>query len=279
MRRPWEPELHDAVDRDDVPALLAVLDAQATGHAGTAPAAVKRRALTVIRSQAAGRLLQLAAALAASASLTGHELAAILLAERYAEDPAAVTATLLRLADSPSWEVREWAASGCGIALGGQFASFYPAMQAWTTHPSGNVRRAVVLAVMYASAELSPDHAPALLDLLAPLLSDRDAYVKKNLAAFAIGDALLRRYPGTVLPWLAAAADDRDEQVRWNVAQVFVAAAAAPFAAEAEQILARLDLDERTTVRRSVRSARKALAARAAKATHPVTAQPATRQP
>jgi hypothetical protein len=104
-------------------------------------------------------------------SWTAQELGAMLLADHYLINPNVVTTHLHRLADSSHWEVREWVAAGCGQVLTRYCAQFYPAMRTWTSDPSGNVRRAVVLAVMYASATLPAAEIPRLVDLLDPLTS------------------------------------------------------------------------------------------------------------
>lgn len=240
---------------------LAVLQGQTTAHAGTPNSATMTRALKLIR-QHAPDLYALCMALAGTDSPTAQELAAALLAGLYPSHPAEAEATLVRLADSPSWEVREWVASACGAILGAHFGAFYPAMLAWTQHPSGNIRRAAALAAMYAGKARVAERAAPLLDLAERLLPDRDPYVRKNLGAFVIGDGLLRCYPEQVLERLPRWAAAEDEQVRWNVAMVFASAQGAAHPQAASAILAELARDPRPTVQRACATALRNLAKR-----------------
>jgi hypothetical protein len=266
---PWEAEFLVALVGDDVAGMLAAVESQRTGHAGTAPAKIKvravRRVMAACRHQP-GRQLALGLALARSASETGQEMGAVLLGEVYTQDPAAVASHLLTLADSPNWEVREWAAQGIAGALVSDFPAFYPTLVTWVGNPAANVRRAVALAAMYAAQPEHPSWAAPLLDLVEPLLPDRDEYVRKNLGPFAIGDGLLRRYPQETLARLAAWATRDDEQVRWNVAMAFSAAAAVEHAAAAVPILQELLQDPRAYVARAARKAWQNLARRAPEA-------------
>lgn len=248
-RFPWEPQFQEAAAAGDVPAMIQLLQAQATDHAGTPKADAKRHALKLLRPHGD---LALAAALAEVDDLTAKELGAILLGYHYGDDPARVEPLLRSLADHDHWEVREWVASACGLVLGSHFSSFYPALQRWALDRSPNVRRAVALAAMYASRPLSETYAKALLDLMEPLLPDRDAYVKKNLGPFAIGAGLLPRYPQPTLERLERWAGSPDEIVCWNVAMAFTAAAARSYKVDGLRILAKLEPDPRQVVKRAV---------------------------
>lgn len=258
---PWESAFCEAITRGDAQAALLPLQAAATGHAGTANAKTKRRALQLTRSCPGDRLFELALTWADSPDPTANELAAILLAERFAQDPDQVSRALRELAGRDHWEVREWAASGCGLALQQHFAAFYPALQGWAKAPDANLRRAVALAAMYGSRGLPESRADPLLDLVEPLLPDREPYVRKNLGPFALGDGLLPRYPRHTLARLEHWAGSPDEMVCWNVAMVFTAAAARKYAADGLRILTKLEPDPRPTVKRAVQSAMRRLLA------------------
>lgn len=260
---PWEDGFAQALRRGDGRAALQLLEARATAHAGTPTAAAKRRALHLIQTQGEEHAWSLAQAWAESASPTANELAAILLADQFTTDPDRASHWLHRLADHPNWEVREWAASGCGLVLRDHFNAFYPVVWEWARTPGPNVRRAVALAAMYAGRGLPESHAELLLDLLEPLLFDRDPYVKKNLGPFVLGSGLLARFPQPTLARLEAWAGSPDETVCWNVAMAFTAAAARPYASAGLRILTKLQTDPRPSVRRAVQSAtRKLLAAK-----------------
>lgn len=255
----WELPFVEAVQTRDVDSLITLLEAESTTHAGTPKAAVKRHALKLTRRYGGKEAYPLGLALARADNPTAKELGAILLAEQYATNPDEVAQVLRDLADDPNWEVREWVASACGLVLHGHYASFYPVLREWTTDPSGQVRRAVALAVMYAAKGLPESCTDPLLDLLEPLLEDPDPYVKKNLGPFAIGDGLLRHVPLLVLPRLDRWADSPSEQVRWNVAMAFTSAVARQYRAEGAVILDKLAPDQRPAVKRAVQAARRNL--------------------
>lgn len=256
-KAPWEAAFTDAVSTRSVDEMLQSLESERTAHAGTPPAAVKQKALKLILrtyKAAPGTVFQLACDLHDTLSPTAHELAAILLAEAYTENPEQAAERLWRLADSDNWEVREWAASACGHILFTHFAQFSSVLAQWAAHGTGNVRRAVALAAMYAAKGRNPDLAEPLLDLVEPLLSDRDPYVRKNLGPFAIGDGLLRYYPEQTLKRAERWVSDADEMVRWNAA---AALAKSPLA-QAGALLASLHADPSPLVRRvSVSATRK----------------------
>ncbi|WP_221563674.1 DNA alkylation repair protein [Alkalihalobacillus sp. TS-13] len=155
--------------------------------------------------------------------------------------------------------MREWAGGGCGEILAERFEKFYPVMEVWKEDESENVRRAVVLSVMYASKSLDESYVRKLLEILEPLMKDESEYVKKNLGAFVIGDGLLKRYPAHVLPWLESLVGSDDETVRWNIAMVFSATAVRSFYKEGEKLLVELETDERKKIQRAVKKARRNL--------------------
>ncbi|MCY0902592.1 MAG: DNA alkylation repair protein, partial [Firmicutes bacterium] len=169
--------------------------------------------------------------------------------------PEEVNDSLYKLADSAHWEVREWVASACGQLLGAHFEEYCLVMSEWARDDSENIRRAVVLAVMYAARARQADRAEPLLDLLVPLLSDRSAYVMDNLGPFALGSALIRYYPATVLHRMRAWVLSDDEQVRWNVAMAFTTAAAVALTDEATPIWQALARDPHPYVQRAWKKA------------------------
>lgn len=150
------------------------------------------------------------------------------------------------------------------------FDEAYALLQRWARHPSENVRRAVVLTAKKAGKERRPEWGEPLLDLLKPLLSDRSVYVRKNLGPFAIGDGLLRYYPGLTIARLTRWAEEEDEQVRWNVAMAFSTAGAARHLDAALPILERLAADDRRFVWRAVASAMRNLGRRVPERVVPV---------
>jgi 3-methyladenine DNA glycosylase AlkC len=188
---------------------------------------------------------------------TARAIAAPLFRHYWPSRPDEVQARLLRLADDEDWLVREAAHSTMGDLLTAHFAVLYPVLQSWAGHPSANVRRGVAIAARQAGNERREEWAEALLNLVEPLLTDREKYVRKNLGPYAIGDGLLRCYPELTLRYLEkwAGSDDDDEQVRWNVAMSFASYGGNKQWEKALELLTRLATDERRYVWRAVASA------------------------
>ena len=184
--------------------------------------------------------------------------------------PDEVQARLLRLADDEDWWVREAAHSTMGSLLTAHFDDLYPILRSWARHPSANVRRGVAIAARQAGNERREDWAEALLNLVEPLLADREEYVRKNLGPYAIGDGLLRCYPRPTLARLRRWADDPREEVRWNVAMAFRSFGGTRHLQEALEILAQLAADERRFVWRAAASALHYLGRRQPEAVRPV---------
>lgn len=97
--------------------------------------------------------------------------------------------------------------------------------------------------------------AELLIHLLELLLSDKTAYVRKNLGSYAIGDGLLRCYLNLTLKHLRRWAHRKDEGTRWNVAMAFASYGGNKNWREGMKILTKLATDERRYVWRSVASA------------------------
>lgn len=234
--------IETCLETASISCLIDYLQSQSTAHAGTAPAKVKRDVVQALRRVPAEARYPLVVALCQSTDPGAQEIGALCSTDFYAQYPKDVNEWLYKLADSAHWEVREWVASACGQLLTAHFDDYSLVMSDWSSDKSENVRRAVVLAVMYAGRARQADRAEPLLDLLVPLLSDRAKYVMDNLGPFALGSALFHYYPTAVLQRMRAWVQSEDEQVRWNVAMAFTAAAAVTQTHEALpiwQVLAR----------------------------------------
>jgi 3-methyladenine DNA glycosylase AlkD len=256
----WRQEFEHAIEQRNWTLVVELLETEKTDHAGTAPAQVKRKAIKALEKHMKHdqkSFYKVTTFLGEHLSATAKEVAAHLTPHIYMNYPIECNHLLHKIADDENWEVREWAAGGCGEILAQQYSHFYPVLNVWKDDQSENVRRAVVLAVMYASKSLDEEHANKLLQLIEPLMEDHSVYVKKNLGAFAIGDALLKRYPDTVLPWLNRLSETKDENVRWNLAMVFTAAAARTFQKEGQAVLLKFEEDNRKSVQRAVKKAKR----------------------
>lgn len=162
---------------------------------------------------------------------------------------------LTTLADDEHWLVREDAHAFWGELLKKHFQQVFPILETWTTHSSANLRRCVAIAVRSAGNLRKEEWAEPLIHLLEPLLSDKIAYVRKNLGPYVIGDGLLRCYPNFTLKHLHGWANRRDEGTRWNVAMAFGSYGGNKNWREGIKILTKLATDKRRYVWRSVASA------------------------
>lgn len=233
------------------------LDALKTGHAGTAPQAVKDAAIGRLQ-RAYGtdgeRIREVGLELAASESSTAKEIGISLLPRVYGAAPVAIDQCFLRTGGDDNWEAREWAASALAHVISGHFELVFPRLREWAMHPSPNVRRMVVVAAGYATRDCTAGQCDELLRLLTPLMSDTDSYVGKSLGAFALGGYAIRYRPDQVAMW-AGGLDLDDARTAWNVAMMFTTAAGARQADRFADLLACLAVDERRSVGAAVRKA------------------------
>ncbi len=249
----WKEDFASAVERESIAEAVGVLDAQKTAHAGTPRQAIKLQAAKLISShygEATPALYNTAIAFARSESEGAQEVGLVLLGQMYTHNPPEVTETIMNLADSENWEVREWAASALRRVISGHFGAIFPTVQAWTVHASPNIRRAAVVGCGAAASSCTSDECRLLLEALTPLLEDDDPYVRKNLGAFAIGDSLLKAQPALVAEWLGRASGHARAQ--WNVAMALSSAEAAKHFELLRGLLWRVAADDRTVVRRAV---------------------------
>jgi HEAT repeat protein len=215
---------------------------------------VGERLATALAAQT-GRISRWIDLLASSPSPTGRQVACLLLASRYEQDPAGVLRTAETLADDPHWEVREAAGGLLGTLLDRDFDRIRGRLEVVRSARSENLRRAVVLAAKYAARRDKPERVNALLGMLEPLLRDPEPYVRRNLGPFAIGDALLRVDPKQTLTCLREWSKDRDPMVRWNVAMAFSSAIGSFHWPAAKAILERLAKGPEPLVRNAVAKA------------------------
>ncbi len=242
------PAVLAALARDDPSGVVAALDGQVHHGRPGSPAALRQQVgerLAMALAPQKGRVTRWIDALASSPSPTGRQVACLLLASRYPEDPAGVVRTAETLADDPHWEVRD----------DRDFARISRRLEALRSSRSENLRRSVVLAVKSAARRDKPERVPHLLALLQPLLRDEQPYVRRNLGQSAIGDVLLRVDPKETLKSLREWSRDRDQFVRWNVAMAFSSAIGSFHWPVAKPILERLAKGPEPLVRNAVAKA------------------------
>jgi HEAT repeat protein len=247
-----------ALARDDPGGVVAALDGQMRQGQPGSPAALRQQVgerLAVALAKHSSRASRWIEALAAAPSPTARQVACLLLASRYSEDPAMVLQTAEQLAEDPHWEVREAAGGLLGTLLDRDFQRIRGRLETLRSSHSENLRRAVVLAVKYAARRDKPKRVPELLQLLQPLLRDEAPYVRRNLGAYTLGDALLRVDPKETLRALREWSKDRDQMVRWNVAMAFSSAIGSFHWPAAKSILERLAKGPEPLVRNAVAKA------------------------
>jgi HEAT repeat protein len=248
-----------ALARDDPSGVVAALDGQLHHGRPGSPASLRQqvgeRLAIALAEQSSGRITRWIDSLAASSSPTGRQVACLLLASYYPANPANVLRMAETLAEDPHWEVREAAGGLLGTLLDRDFDRMRGRLEVLRNAKSENLRRAVVLAVKYAARRDKPERVPALLALLEPLLRDKEAYVRRNLGPYTIGDALLRADPKETLRALREWSRDRDPMVRWNVAMAFSSAIGSFHWPAAKSILERLAKGPEPLVRNAVAKA------------------------
>jgi hypothetical protein len=112
---------------------------------------------------------------------------------------------------------------------------------------------------MGAADKRHPERAEPLLALADVLVQDAAEEVKRNAGPFAVGGALLGRYPEETLARVRAWASAEDLMPRWNAAMVFVAANARKHVEPGLEVLSALAMDGRRPVWMAVGSALKNL--------------------
>src|SRR3989441_4727937 len=247
-----------ALARDDPAGVVAALDGQLHHGRPGSPAALRQQVgerLAVALAKQSSRASRWIEALASSPSPTARQVACLLLASRYPEDPVMVLRTAEMLAEDPHWEVREAAGGLLGTLLDRDFDRIRGRLETLRSSRSENLRRAVVLAVKYAARRDKPERVPDLIQLIQSLMRDEEPYVRRNLGAYTLGDALLRVDPKETLRALREWSKDRDQMVRWNVAMAFSSAIGSFHWPAAKSILERLAKGPEPLVRNAVAKA------------------------
>ena len=101
--------------------------------------------------------------------------------------------------------------------------------------------------------------AKIILEIFANLMSDDDEYLRKNLGPFAIGDAVLPKFPKPTLTFLKKMSKKTDPITKWNVAMSFSSKASKAYKKEGLQILNSIKIDDNKMLNRAVKKAFKNL--------------------
>lgn len=160
-----------------------------------------------------------------------------------------------KAANDDDWIVREYAAGTFATLLEKDFPHFSKLYLKWLQTESVNVKRAIALAVKYESKSAESKKWKTYFDLIDPLMAEEAEYIRKNLGPFAIGDGLLSRYPEQIFASCKKWMKSDNENVRWNTAMIFTAAAARKFAKDGKVILHALEKDDSSFVSRAAKKA------------------------
>ncbi len=246
-----ERDLREAISQDDVDKFSKLAAPLKWGK----PSWSASQLLLQVLDDEAERLWLWAMNLSKHENPNTRRYASRILLKLWEKDKNSAEQILTTLAYDEHWLVREDAHYVWGELLKKHFQQVFPILQKWSTHSSANLRRCVAIAVRSAGNLRKEAWAEPLIHLLEPLLSDKTAYVRKNLGPYAIGDGLLRCYPNFTLKHLRKWAHRRNEGTRWNVAMAFASYGGNKNWREGMKILTKLATDKRKYVWRSVASA------------------------
>ncbi len=193
--------------------------------------------------------------LIATSTGASHHLACQLVPHAHSVKRKKAIDLLPQLIESDDWTVRDAACEVAGKLLREDFSRTIGVFEAWRSHGSVNVYRAIEIAAIRAADSTHLERAEPLLKLLEPLMSESEPLVRRNLGPAAIGAHLLAHYPTLTFEYLVKWSTSNDAQTLWNVAMALSAPPAVPITKKALIVLRKLSLDERRFVWRAVASA------------------------
>lgn len=195
----------------------------------------------------------------ARAEYTARNIGTHLLVAGWPKHKKDVETLIKAAANDEEWIVREYAAGTFATLLAKDFLHFSKLYLKWVKTESVNVKRAIALAVKYESKLADPKKWKVYFSLINPLMAEEAEYIRKNLGPFAIGDGLLSRYSKEVLNACKKWSQSKNENVRWNTAMIFTAAAAKKYVKDGKAILKPLKEDSNTFVSKAATKAYKIL--------------------
>jgi hypothetical protein len=125
-----------------------------------------------------------------------------------------------RLANDPSWEVRENAAGLLKRLLLIDFDLYLEIMRRMVKSENPNIRRAAVVGSMQTKLNRTQIEKVAY-HVYEPLLRDNDVYVRKNLGPFALNEILLRLHPDLATKYFDRWIKTKHPRVVWNILNAF----------------------------------------------------------
>lgn len=245
------------IKEGDYPGIVSCLEKIKTSHAETAKTKDKQFVIreilkfTIDNSKNPKKeLLKTGMFFCNEKEPVAREIGVALVWRGYSTDPETVKEYLLKIADDPNWEVREYAANAFANTLFHN-PDFYDSVMQLSEHPSENIRRAVVFSAL---ALRDKDNLEKAFAILEPLLYDSSRYVKKSLGPFIIGSHFGNKFPKETIRKLKKWSRIKDENVRWNVIMAFNNSFGNKYPKEALSIFEKLAGDVNLTVKRALMS-------------------------
>jgi len=246
-----------AIKKNDLKNIITILEKYKTGHAGTAKTKDKRfvvkEFVNFIESNSkdpAKDFFINGNALCNLNEPAAKEIGVSLIWRGYKHSSAKVKKQLLKIADDPNWEVREYAGNAFAAVLK-ENNELHSQMLQWTKHRSENVRRAVVFSAIGLRNEIDIKKAFAIFQ---PLMYDKSRYVKKNLGPFILGCYFGNAFPHEVIKQLEKWSKIKDEHFRWNIIMSFNNSFGNKYPDEALDVISLFLNDDKKTVERAVKS-------------------------
>lgn len=153
------------------------------------------------------------------------------------------------MADDADWTVRESAANEIKRINDQRFAAYLPIWLQWANDPNPNIRRAIEVGLL----RIPKVHYCEAFELLVPLLSDDDPYVRKNCGPFALS-AVAYRNPEDAFNRFRELIKSQNRNVRWNIAMCLGVMFGVRYPERSISLLETLATDERRFVWRAVAS-------------------------
>ncbi len=212
------------IEEKDYSSTIPLIEKVKTGHAGTAKTRDKRFVINEIIRNLSKKSVNNERDYFTIGNIFCNrkedafkEMGISLVWKGFKYNPKKVKELLLKAADDPNWEVREYAA-GAFIQTLQHNEDFYETILQLRTHPSENIRRAVLFSAL---ALLDKRNLSKAFSFMEVLMFDGSKYVRRNLGPFILGSYFGNKFPKETLSKLKKWSKIRDENVRWNIIMCF----------------------------------------------------------
>ena len=199
-----------------------------------------------------------------------RKLCCALVANCYPKYYDDVLTIMMNLSNDENWGVREEITWAFTELFEKDFKNVYPVFQGWIINESPRVRRAIAVGAQRFGKSRKPQFAEPIFQLIEPLMSDSDEYVRRNLGPFVLGDGLINYYPSVAFEYLEKWATESNEQILWNVAMSFSSTAGFANPHEALQIISKLAQEKSKYVQSAIIKALRRLASKHPLIVHPL---------